>query len=1096
MTHKPRKLKDNQRRSVPELYKNGELAVFYNLAYNRTSNFIKTIQRKDKAKELTEIRELFFPKHATSGNQKEKIDLNDLDTPLKVLTNRTYSELKVFFWNTPKGKNIRFVTPEEIKEINHILLLLLRLRDYHSHYWHGEIATYPTHTARLVLERTFKIAVNSYQPQVNFAIDVTPYESCWDKKNEDKLSTLGINFFLGFFLTRGQMELFMKSRQYLNRGGYAKPPTEKGYSGFKSQSYLRDASGNLKKHPDGKYRSSEDILDLEKSKFIASFYAQRDASESAGYWLGKHSLFPVDVLQYHLLQVRNYLGSVPVYLHEQLSEEQQTIIVCRTRQKPTNILATSIAYLTEEKTDISWRIYSDDVIRKKVSHAKEIKEDILKIPEAYFTTKAKYVQKLGITTIVADRLQHDTNEVATEEVQVQQELYENANRIMIKVAINNREYLHFIIGHENLKHWGALIGMSKVDKSIEALQNFAKDFMQWLQYLNNPSKKSFFLNNTYLQDFNGEKNTDGSCKHSSLLPKILLQLQNKDVSDAKDILRKRIQQKIARIINANNENHFAALVAKYNRADFCTGYFDKKEQQRLLTQINRIKNKIKAKKVTDKELAEKKRLEWQWKGKTNRPIRHEKIQLIYKAIYWILGKQGKFTSTEAKKQFAKFCYLLDDPRFKKSNMALIADWVNIACTAKQNIKKHENDAFEIYQKRVASIINEAISFDNFFKHITQLAIDKYKEELDKVATYDNYKNLIGLAKRLNIANPSNSIKSNTTEGDKKEDRRTEILAPFYKKDDEGTHGYVHLPHDFFLIATETKKALKKEFKIMPDTKKTLDKIKTTWKGLDNSENYRTYFADFKEINTQIKTAKDTGIKPKKLNSFSALKTNTNSLKNLKEQLKKIKQLYENLYTDTVLSLLEGRLLQNDARLPMQWKESHLQNIRKSVLEKKSNSVDEHTKPMLIKTYDGIKVHFHIKQLKSHDFYNVDRIKNIVKRLKVENPNKKDYEYKDIKTALQLHWKESIWFVSQLLAFEKENKKDIVINNDISLSDMGHASFNAFENDLGTHFKTLGNVRNTALHADILPPHQSYHQFITTIAGLKKQHKKRYTPNKR
>lgn len=1093
MTYKPKKLKDNQRRSVPEIYKNGELAVFYNLAYNRTGNFIKTIQRKDKAQEFTEIRQLFFPKHSETGIRKEKINLNDLDKKITDLTDRTYSELKVFFWNTPKGKNIRFVTPEEIKEINHILLLLLRLRDYHSHYWHADTAIHLTNTTRVVLDRSFKIAVNSYQPLVNFAIDVTPYESCWDKKNDKKLSILGINFFLGFFLTRSQMELFMKSRQYLNRGGYTKPPTQKGRSGNR-ESYLYDSNGNIKKNKNGISRSSEDILDLEKSRFIASFYAQRDASESAGYWLGKHSLFPMDALQYHLLQVRNYLGSLPVYLHEQLSKETQTKIVRRISKKPTTLLASSIAYLTEEKTNITWRVYSDDVIRKKVSHAKEIKEDLQKIPEAYFTTKAKYVQQLGVTTVAADRLQHNTNTVTIEKVQVQQELYENANRIMIKVNLNDKDFLHFIIGHENLKHWGALIGMSKLEKSIEALQNFAEAFMQWLQYLNNPTKRSFFLNNSYLKHFNGEKNTDGSCKYSSLLPKILLQLQNDDLSEAKamNVLRKRIQHRIERIINVDNENHFAALVTKYNGADYCTGYFDKKEQQRLLTKINRIKNKIKAKTVNDKELAEKRRLERQWKGKTNRPVRHEKMQLIYKSLQWILGKQGKFTSTEAKKQFAKYCYLLDDQRHKNNNISLINDWLTIACTAKPNLKKHENDAFEIYQKGVSKIINEAISFDNFFKHITQLAINKYKAELDKVATYDGYVNLIGLAKRLNIANPSNSEKSNNTNNSKHTNRRAEILAPFYKKDEEGTHGYIHLPHDFFLIAEETKNSLKDTFKNLPDTKETLKNIKEVWKDLDTKENYQTFFTDFKETNAKIKEAKKTTPKSKVLKSFDALPSNTNSVVQLKEQRKKIKQLYENLYTDAVLSLLEGRLLQNNARLPTQWKAKHVQNIRKSILEK------DDTKPMLTKYYQesDIKVHFHVKQLKSHDFYSVDRIKDIVKRLKKENPNKKEYEYKDIKTAMQLHWKESIWFVSQLLAFEKSNKKDIVIKDDISLYNMGFASFDAFKNDLSTHFKELSSARNTALHTDILPPEVSYTQLVKTITGFKKQYNKRWKPNKR
>lgn len=1077
MTRAPRKLKDNQRRSVPDIHKNGELAVFYNLAYNRTSNFIKTIQRKDKVKEFTEIRQLFFPKHAETGNQKEKISFKELDVKLKGLTERTYSELKVFFWNTPKGKNIRYVTPEEIGEINHILLLLLRLRDYHSHYWHEETATFPTNTARIVLDRTFNVAVKSYQPKINFAIDVTP-ANCWDEKNSKKLSTLGINFFLSFFLTRGQLELFMKSRQYLNRGGYDKPPTREGRSS-KNGTYLFDSNGRQRLHSNGTPRSSEDILDLEKSRFIVSFYAQRDAAESAGYWLGKHSLFGIDVLQYHTLQVRNYLESLPTYLHEELSENNQLNQVCRISEKPTALLAASIAHLLYQESDISWRVYSDDVIRKKVSHETPVKEDLQKIPEAYFTTKASYVQQLGIHKVVADRLQHETETIQAEEVQVQQELYENANRIMIRVEVSKNTFMHFIIGHENLKHWGALVGSNKADQSIQALKTFAKDFMSWLQYLKKPSKRPFFLNNSYLKHFNGEKNADGSCKYSSLLPKILLQLQGNNVSEIKamNVLRDRIQQKITRIIDVNNHNHFAALVQKYNGADYCTGYFEKKEQEHILTKINTIKNKIKAKEATDLDLAEKARLEREWKGKTKHNVRHEKMQLIYKSIHWILGKQGKFTSSATKKQFAKYCYLLDNQQWKKENKALIADWLNVACTAKQNLKKHENDVFEIYQKKVLKILDEAISFDNCFQRITQIAIDKYKAELLKIDTYDNYVNLIGLARRLDIPNPSNEILSNTSQDNKHKTRRSEILAPFYKSEDNVTNGYLHLPHDFFLIAPETRKFLKEQFKNLPNTKKTLENIKDEWLKIESRSNYQTYFLDFQATNIRIKTAR--------------ANRNEKEVIELKAQRQKIKQLYQDVYTDTVLTLLQGRLLQTDARLPIGWKEEQLKAIQKSHLkEENENESITLKQPQIIKTFDGVTVSFPLKQLKSNDFYNVNRIEAIVKRLKKEQPDKKNYEYKDIKTSMQLHWKESIWFVSQLLLFEKYHKKDISHKNDLTVAKMGYASFDAFERDLGSNFEQLSNVRNKALHADILPPEISYTELTNKIIGFKKRPKKR------
>lgn len=1066
------KVKANQRRSVPELHKNGELAVFYNIAYNRTSNFIKTIQRKDKAQEFTEIRDLFFPKHSETNERKRQLDFSALSFKMKGMTDRTYSELKVFFWNTPKGKNIRYVTPQDIEEINHILLLLLRLRDYHSHYWHEETAIYPTNTARIVLERMFEIALRSYQPQISFAIDVSPYEDCWDFKDDRKLSTIGIDFFLGFFLTRGQMELYMKSRQYLNRGGYSNPPTRKGKSSNGS-TYLYDTYGNTKRHSNGTLRSANDVIDLEKSRFIASFYAQRDASESAAYWLGKHTLFDMDVTQYHTLQVTNYLGSLPTYLFDELSDKNKLDIVRRTTKRPTTLLATSIALLAGKQADIEWRVYSDEVIQTKVSHGQKKKEDLQKTPEAYYTAKPTYVKELGTVSVTADRLHQETETVQPESVQILHELYESGNRIMLRIEVEKDTYMHLIIGHQNIKHWSALVAMSRLAPSLEALRAFATAFMSWLQSLK--YRTSFSKKDSFLAHFDGVKNSNGATKYKSLLPTILLQLEGKNVSDEKaiHILRTRIKQKIKRILNKENNNHFAALVQQYNQSVYRTGYFNKKEQDETLKKINTIKNRIKAKKATDTDIIQKRTLERQWRGKVKTTIRHEKMQLLYKSLEWILGKKGKFSTAQAKKQFAKYCYLLDVQAWKEDNLSLIADWLDTACTAKVNLKKHTNDQTEIYQRKVQQVLLQAISFDNCFERLTKIALDKYEEELRKIDTYTRYENLIGLARKLDISNPSNTEKSNTQDDSKHSTRKDEILAPFYKQDDEGTHGYVFVPHDFFLIAPQTREALKLQFKKMPETKTAFKAIKARWQSVANTTNYQTYFADFQETNRRLKEAKTNTTKPTVVNSFAALKVNP--VADLTQQRQKIKQWYEDWYTDVVLTLLQGRLLQKDSRLPLGWNEKELIDIRKNKKE-------------FIKKIDNVRVSFPIRQLKSNDFYSVNRIENIVKRLKQQHPTKTEYTYQEIKTAMQLHWKESIWFVSQLLSFEKSHKKMLHYVNDNTLQNVAYASFKDFETELGTHFKTMSDVRNKALHADILPPELSYTDLAKQIAGLKKRGK--------
>ncbi|TCI95087.1 hypothetical protein [Tenacibaculum sp. M341] len=1068
MTRKP-SMKVNQKRSVPAIFKNGELAVFYNLAYNRTSNFINTIQKKDNAHQFKEIRHLFFPLHYGTETQKEKIDFEDLKKPIHGLTNRTYSELKVFLWNAVKGKNIRFVTPEEITEINHILLLLLRLRDYHSHYWHEESAIYPTKEARIVLDRTFNIALRSYQPQINFAIDVTPLKNCWNVKDERKLSNMGINFFLSFFLTRGQMELFMKSRQYLNRGGYKNPPTN-------NSKYLFDDYGKQRKNTDGTLRSADDVLDLEKSRFIASFYAQRDASESAAYWLGKLTLNNNDIIQYHLLQTTNYLESLPSYLYNELSDTKKLTNVQRIAKRPTELLAASIAHSIQNEPNLAWRIRSDEYVQKKVAHNEKQEDELQKIPEAYYTTQPTYVTKLGTTHVTASRLNHTTGNSTPTEIQTTNELYTtNQDQIMIRLQVTSNTYMHFTIGHQNLKHWGALACSNRLNDSVTALKAFAKDFTNWLQCLTKPThKKAFFINNSYLQHFNGEKNTDGTYKHQSLLPKILLQLQQPTLSNKKamEVLRKRIQQKIERITNPANKNHFANLVTTYNKGENCTGYFEKKEQEKLLKQINTIQNRILAKKANEKDHLKKQELQRLLKRKNNQTIRHKKMQLMYASIQWLLGKKGKFTSATAKKQFAKYCYLLDVQAWKEENKYLITDWLNVACKAKQNLKNHENNLFEPYQKEVQQALLEAISFDNCFKQLTKLVLQKYKDELKKLPTYDKYENLIGLARQLDISNPSNSInKSDEYFHNEHANRKAEILAPFYtyNKNTNTYNAYLKLPHDFFLIAPETRGALKHRFKKLEEFTTTSSKIKSKWQSLESNTKYQTYFADFKETITQLKVAKSNSL-------TSSNSTTLQTIEKLKDQRKKVQQWYDDLYTDTILTLLQEQLLKKSNQSSLQLPKEKLLTL-------------SHKKGEVSIKHDGITISFPVKRLKSHDFYTMNRIKSIVGRLKKEHPTKDTYTYQEIKTAMQQHWKESIEFVSRLLTFEKNYKKEFTNKNDISLANMGYVSFEDFKNELGNNFSTLKEIRNKALHADILPPNKSYKELIKTIPRIKKPYKK-------
>lgn len=1072
----------NQVRSIPSLQKNGELALFYNMAYNRTSEFIRTIQKMDKASEFEEIRLIFFPKHST-GNQKEEITDNELSEKLNGLTERTYSELKVFIWNETKGKDIRFVTREEITELNHILLLLLRLRDYHSHYWHDDIGIKPTAIARGVLERHYNIALKTYQPQIPNAIDVSKL-SLWDKKNSQKLSTSGVDFFLGCFLTMGQMELFMKSRKFLNRGGYQNPPKPKqDKEGKYIDGYLYDKEGNIKKHEDGTPRSETDILDLEKAKYVASFYSSRDTSESSAAFLDKLALFNLDAIQFHILSLENYLLTLPHYLHDNLKNENKDNYPIRIQDRPTKLLASTLAFLPKE--NIEWRIFDQEWQRKKLEHPEVNKEDLQKIADNYFKAKAVYVKDLNTETITTKRLNQETGEINDKTLSVLNEVFTVQDKSMFRVKVEENKYVNFIIGFENMKHWAALYAINRQNQANDSVNKFAKDFAKWIDTLNKGDK--FTIETSFLQNFNGVIENN-KVKYASILPSILLQLNNENNNKEKafNILRQRIldnlkhilsEKDVANPIETNkkliNPSHFVAKVNQLKNTS--TDYLIKEEIGNKIKEINRITNWIKQETATEENIRKKIRLENEIKNAKNTKERFEKVQVMLDSIEWILSKKARFHTSEEKNQLMKYCYLLDMQQWKQDNLSLIYNWLDRATTVTmdEERKKHDetkktkgkeiDEHYSLNQIKLKNILTtEATSFDDAFVKITDLAIAEYKRVKDLVDnTYSDYEkhygNLWGIARKLNVSNPSNEIVGNNSEYKKYETRREEILQPFCKKENGQTDYYINLPHDFFMIAN--KGEMKEITNINNPSNlfiKQMKEIKENWTKLNKHPNYQAYFKDFKEMNAKVKSDN------KILNSFEAL--NNLSSQNPKEDLKKVKLLYQDVYLDTVLSLLKKQLENSDARTLSRWKKEEVGKL----VKRKNNFIEIEI--------EGVKVKFTLKQLKNSDMYwdkrekGENRITKILKHhLIPQNSTKKEYTYEEIKVAIQSHWKDSILFISMLLRYEKikGNKEDITMIKNSLKRELGYLNFEHFKNHIGNDYDRLIELRNNALHADVL-----------------------------
>jgi hypothetical protein len=197
-----------------------------------------------------------------------------------------------------------------------------------------------------------------------------------------------------------------------------------------------------------------------------------------------------------------------------------------------------------------------------------------------------------------------------------------------------------------------------------------------------------------------------------------------------------------------------------------------------------------------------------------------------------------------------------------------------------------------------------------------------------------------------------------------------VGAPFYKKEGDETHRYIHLPPDFFLIAPEARERLM-QFKYLPETKEAFAAIHSHWKAIEENAEYQAYLADFKTVNASLRDAKRMNVQEE--------------INRLKEQRDKIKQCYKDWYTDVVLSLLQNRLKENDARLPSGWQKKEVGRIR------------NHKQLFFSKEIKGVTVLFTLKQLKNHDFYNGSGKKGalidlMIARLQQEHPEKESYTY--------------------------------------------------------------------------------------------------------
>lgn len=190
---------------------NAELSLFYNIALDRVNELITLYEGK-----TVYIEKLNF------------------DNFLEQFKKETYLQLKVFFWKEEISNSYTQIKEKDTKLIHEILKKLVGLRNFHSHYYHDcEALKFSKELIEIIYLQFEKAKNQLVAKNPNFQEYVAALEkdeiTYTDKRtNEEKTDTYhhfdffdqngyikeeGKNFFLSFFLLKGEMAKFLKKRK-------------------------------------------------------------------------------------------------------------------------------------------------------------------------------------------------------------------------------------------------------------------------------------------------------------------------------------------------------------------------------------------------------------------------------------------------------------------------------------------------------------------------------------------------------------------------------------------------------------------------------------------------------------------------------------------------------------------------------------------------------------------------------------------------------------------------------------------------------------------------------------------------------------------
>lgn len=192
-----------------------EFAVFYNIAFFNMAGLLY---------------HLINPKEGYE-NDKDKLErafkkwLEGIQQNQDILRDAGYGRLRRYLWKgylTEKNRSGYMLTEDDKACIRKMLIKLYHIRNFHSHYWHDNAELEFDAGLKEFIEKLHTDASNSMAEKYAFELPVynqNYHKHPFFKTHDGKtfMTQEGRTFFLGFFLTRGQMTRFMQQHKGCKR---------------------------------------------------------------------------------------------------------------------------------------------------------------------------------------------------------------------------------------------------------------------------------------------------------------------------------------------------------------------------------------------------------------------------------------------------------------------------------------------------------------------------------------------------------------------------------------------------------------------------------------------------------------------------------------------------------------------------------------------------------------------------------------------------------------------------------------------------------------------------------------------------------------